>query len=72
MIKKTFVQVNVFEDILETKDIEIKEELLDNDVVAAAAEYDPLAIVLTRTILKKYITFLLPQKNHSLFVLLLL
>jgi hypothetical protein len=35
-------QVNVFEDILETKEIEIKEELLDD---VAAAEDDPLAIV---------------------------
>jgi hypothetical protein len=46
MIKKSFVLkvIEVFEEILETKEIEIKEELLDDDV-AAAAEDNPLAIV---------------------------
>jgi hypothetical protein len=40
--QKNLVQANVFEEILETKEIEIKEELLDD---VAAAEDDPLAIV---------------------------
>jgi hypothetical protein len=51
--QKIFVQVNVTEEILETKEIKIKEEL-DDDVVAAATEElddaadvnnDPIAFV---------------------------
>jgi hypothetical protein len=54
--QKCFVQVNVFEEILETKDIEVNKELLSD--VTAVTEDDPLAIALLNKKRFKIISYL--------------